>query len=146
MIEPAQGEDATVVSTIDVCIDSTYVNINYDNEHTQPKRHRCNFEAGVLREKLLANMVRWNTGTSEEATNPMEAQQRTPMRLLSSSPDLDMSHDIEYWDGLGMYRMLATKAIARSLTTKGLVRTHPEQMGNHTGTSFTRTGPRPQLR
>ena len=45
-------------------------------------------------------MVRWNTGTSEEMTDPMDAQQKTPTRPMSTNPDLDM------------VRMRATKDIA----------------------------------
>ena len=63
MVDPALGIDATVVSTMDVGFGPSNMDkdINCDKGHTQPSSDGCNFEAGVLGERHLANMVRWNT-------------------------------------------------------------------------------------
>ena len=57
-------------------------------------------------EILLANTVRWVTGTSEETTGTMEVQQRTPTQLIYFDQDPDMS-PFE----LGTQRMLETEDI-----------------------------------
>ena len=60
MVDPALGIDATVVSTMDVGFGPSNMDkdINCDKGHTKPSSDGCNFEAGVLGERHLANMVR----------------------------------------------------------------------------------------
>ena len=56
--------------------------ISCDKGHTQPQRDGCKSEVGVLGERHLANMVRWNTGTSKDD------QQKTSTQPMSPTSDL----------------------------------------------------------
>ena len=82
MVDPALGIDATVVSTMDVGFGPSNMDkdITCDKGHTQPSSDGCNFEAGVLGERHLANMVRWNTGTTKDSPG-----REIPLGLVRSS-------------------------------------------------------------
>ena len=73
--------------------------------HTQPQVHKS--EVGVLGERHLANMVRWNTGTSKDD------QQKTPTHPMYPNPDL------------ALVRVRATKARAEEEGKTGWSGDHP---------------------
>ena len=92
--------------------------------HTQPQGKGCNFEEGVLEERLLANMVRWNTGTSEEMSDPMEAQQKTP------NPDLDVVRMRATEDSVEGERETGVSGKIEITHNDGPRRPYPEDIGH----------------
>ena len=112
IMETAPGEDATVASIVGASIDVTNSNENFTciNGHTQSQAtcYQASQEGngntlgtGVLGERILTNMIRWDTNTMEDVTSTMLPQQGTHTQPLSSHSDPRMSHfDIEFWRAL----------------------------------------------
>ena len=53
---------------MDVGVNHRYMDkdISCDERHAQPPSVGCNLETRVLEKIYLANMVRWNTGTTKD--------------------------------------------------------------------------------